>query len=408
MKKPLRIALAGLVVASGLALTNSSPVRAWSAPGVCNNGSALPASELVVAVNGTPVTATKPYVFGTYTVVVCNDTNNHSYNVLVGAYSAGDNTSQRWTDSTELATTFSVTFTPVAGTTPIMAEGHGVISSFTIDKDKNTVTLVSKPIAYSDIFGNDCGNKGPADCVLEVKNTNGDRASADLVEFRVGVRYAETTGRGGEGLAQLPGMYWSSSAYYFWLNAACPTEGNTNSPALEVIVGGPHFKADGTINYGDVTVFIPATSVVSCFGAPPSVLATSLTLTRTVGNQTQTATTGTSADVGLQYTVTADDASGLTITIPKVTFSKPSYNVKTSSGKKLSRTQKTFTAVGSLGRVKKPSGGKLVVTSKTKKVCVAGISSVYGFKTGTCKVSVTSYDKSGKKVKSVTVTFRVS
>jgi len=57
--------------------------------------------------------------------------------------------------------------------------------------------------------------------------------------------------------------------------------------------------------------------------------------------------------------------------------------------------------------MKKPAGGSYKVTSKSTKVCSGVLSKVYAYKTGTCKVSVATYSKSGKKVASKTVSFTV-
>lgn len=387
-------------------MSSVQPVNA--APVTCSNGASAVAGGYTVAINGVPTAPTEPGRYDKYWVLVCRDTGNRDYLVLAGLYDPNTGGGQgRFTDA-DMNTEFTVSFVPDAGTIPMVAQGHGVMSNFTIDAaDSNRVTLVSKPILYSDIYGNDCGNVGPAECVLAVKNKNGDKASADNREIRVAIRYAESGGQMEGDFAVLRGMRWSSSAYYFWMRTMCPTSGSTQS-AISLEVGGPHYKADGTtLNYGNITVFIPTDAVIACFGAPPSVAQGALTITRTVNGTTDAATTGSAADAGLAYSVSADDASGLTITIPQVTFSKPTYSVGTKNGKSLALKTKTYASLLQLALMRKPAGGSLKVVTKTSKTCAASQSKVYAWKAGTCRASVVTYNKSGKKLASRTVSFRV-
>ena len=406
MKKIQRVLLSGMVVAAAFVSSPSSPVRAATV--ACRNGSTEVAGGYTVAINGVTTAAVEPGRYDKYWVLVCRNTQNRDYDVYAGQYDPNTDGGQGRFTAADLSTEFTISFLPEAGTTPMVAQGHGVMSSFTIDEaDSNRVTIVTKPILYSDIYGNDCGNVGPAECVLAVKNTNGDKASADNIEIRLSVRYSET-GKPAEGdFAVLKGMRWSSSAYYFWMRTMCPTNGATNN-AVSIEVGGPHYKADGsTLNYGDITVFIPTASVIACFGAPPSIVQGSLAVTRTVNGSTASATTDTTAEAGLQYTVTADDATGLTITIPRVTFSKPTYAVSTKSGKSLAKKTRTYTALLQLAMMKKPAGGSVKVVTRTSKVCTGVVAKMYAYRKGTCRASVVTFNKKGKKVASRTVSFKV-
>ncbi|MEY4364859.1 MAG: hypothetical protein RLZZ305_203 [Actinomycetota bacterium] len=391
------------------AIQLAGPLPQAGAAGVlCTNGTSALANPYTVSINGAPVTASEPGRYDKYWVLVCNDKSNRDYLFQAGLYDPNTSNGMGRFTAADLNTEFTVSFLPDPGTSPMVVEGHGVMSNFVIDAaDSNRVTVTSKPISYSDIYGSDCGNVGPAECVLAVKNMHGDRASADNIEIRVGVRYAEE-GKPSEGdFALLKGMRWSSSAYYFWMRTSCPTGGATNS-AISIEVGGPHFKADGTQNFGDITVFIPTTAVLACFGAPPSVAKDALAVSRTVNGTTTSATTGTAADAGLVYTVSADDATGLTLNFPQVTFSKPSYAVATKSGKSLAKKTVTYAKLLQLALIKKPSGGSVKLTSRSGKVCAGAGTKMFAWAKGTCKVSVASYSKTGKKLSSKTVTFPVS
>ena len=407
MKKVRFAVVFGLLAAGLQVLAPSGPVKA--APVACSRSGVAITNPYTVKINGVDTPATEPGRYGDFWVLVCRDTNNRDYGVLAGRYDARTDGGQGRFTTADLNTEFTVSFIPDAGTTPMVAQGHGVMSNFTIDaNDSNRVTLTTKPILYSDIYGSDCGNAGPADCVLAVKNTNGDKASADNIEIRVAVRYSESGGPSETDFKVLSGMRWSSSAYYFWMTTRCPTQNAGTGSALSIDVGGPHYRADGTsLNYGDITVFIPTAGVIACFGAPPSIAKDMLAISRTVNGTTADGTAGSTTDVGLQYTVTADDTTGLTITIPQVTFSKPNYKVATKSGKSLAKKTKTYASLLQQAVMKKPAGGSYKVTSKSTKVCSGVLSKVYAYKTGTCKVSVATYSKSGKKVASKTVSFTV-
>ena len=87
--------------------------------------------------------------------------------------------------------------------------------------------------------------------------------------------------------------------------------------------------------------------------------------------------------------------------------SKPNYAVSTKSGKSLAKKTKTYASLLQLAVMKKPAGGSYKVTSKSSKVCSGVLSKVYAYKAGTCKVSVATFSKSGKKVASKTVSFAV-
>ena len=405
MRKARLVVVLGLVAAGLQVLAPAGPVHAAGVS--CQNGLSAITSPYTVSIDGVAQTATEPGRYGKFYVLVCKDTNNKDYTVLAGNYNAGTSGGQDRFTTADLNTQFTVSFLPDANTKPLVAQGHGVISSYTVDaNDSNRVTITTKPLAYSDIYGSDCGNAMPSECVLAVKTSHGDRASADNIEIRIGIRYTENGQTAPENFDTLQGMYWSSAAYYFWMHTMCPTSGATTS-AISIEVGGPHLKADGTQNFGNVNVFIPASAVIACFGAPPSIAKDSLAITRTENGTTTDATTGSATDVGLQYTVSADDATGLTITIPQVTFSKPTYKVATKSGKSLAKKTKTYASLLQLAVMKKPAGGSYKVTSKSTKVCAGALAKVYAYKAGTCKVSVATFNKSGKKVATKTVTFKV-
>lgn len=404
MRRHLGLVTVGLLMSG--TVTMASTLGAQADPvGQCNMGT-FHDQDVTFEVDGVPVTGSGNGVYGDYVLDICRDSANYTYSVTVNAYNATFQTQDKLT-APELEHSFTIGFTPQSGDIPVIAEGHGDIATFSIDSaDANAISFTAKPLAYSDIYGSDCGNQPPAQCVITA-----GKASVDApAELRVGIRYGDSQGRGMADFGMLPGMHWSSSAYYFYQRASCPTMANQSNAfsGLQVELGGPHFKADGvTVNTGSVKVFIPTVAVVSCFGAPPSMVLPSLKLTRTEGSTTSSVTKTGDESSGLYYEASADDSTGLLINIPTVTFSRPKYKMGTKTGKSLARTSKTFTMLGSYVGVTKPAKGKLRVSISTKKVCSAGVSSVYGYRAGTCGFTVTSYTKAGKKVKTARGSFRI-
>jgi len=365
-------------------------------------------TDLSFAVDGVEQAVSTPNVYGDYVVDVCRNSqtsmsdtqhqNTYSFTVQRGnEYGDQDLTAE------DLAKTFTLSFTPVAGEVPLVAEGHVSIESFAISAALgNRITLTLKPIGYSDIWS--CAT-GPIQCVVEHTQADNDK----VAYIGGGVRYKDVHGWGAPGFGDLPGMTWSSAGFLFFLRASCPASVNHDDSfsGLNVDLGGPHLRADGELNIGSVVAFLPAAAVAGCFGGSPQAFVASAQVTRTENHRTQTATTGGTADPGLQYVLTATDA-GVTLSIPNVTFSQPTYKMKTKHGS-LARTTKTVSSLVKASKLVKPSHGSLrfVIASASKRICIATKVKVYGFKTGTCKYTVTSYNSKGKKVKSKASSFKV-
>jgi len=114
----------------------------------------------------------------------------------------------------------------------------------------------------------------------------------------------------------------------------------TKAPSLEVSVSGtPHLTAAGGINEGDMQVFIPAATALSCFGdgletTTLSTIATALAVVRSEATQ------GTSTPTYTSTAVTAPVA-GILVQVDKMTFSSPTYKVTSSLTAKLSHSVTT-------------------------------------------------------------------
>ncbi len=419
---PLRIAAAiGLPALAVVgALTVASAGTADPA-GACTMGSSY-TTDLVVAVDGAPQAAAGPGVFGPYAVSLCRTEGNgpgstSTYNFSVqrvatgpsggpggGPGGPGGGGGTTGLIAEDAGKTFSIGFTPQAGDTPLAAEGKANIQSFGIDSTRaNAVTLTAQPLGFADIQG--CTDM-PVNCVTS-------RPTASFynpANLSGAIRYSAASGEGAAGFSDLPGLTTSSGAYIFFVWASCPTNTTRDQSfsGLKVDLGGPHFMPDGSVNSTLLKAYIPAIAVASCFGATPQAYAQNAQVTRTENGTTTTGTTGAAADPGLQYVIAATDA-GVTISVPQVTFSSPTYDMSTKSGKSLAKVKKTTAALTKAAKVSKPSGGSvaIVVAKSSKKVCVSTPTTVFGFGKGTCNYSAVSYSKAGKKVKSVKGSFKV-
>ena len=390
---PLRVAL--IAVLAALAALASSAVAQADPPGTCTMGTPY-TTGLTLSVDGAAQAQTADGVYGTYTLSLCRVAGSgpgstSTYNFSVGAFSGGQQMDLSTADSDR---TFTITFTPQAGDTPLTAEGKARISSFSVDPfNANAVVLSAKPIAFADIWN--CPEM-PLQCVIDHPVASVEHPA----NLTGGIRYSDPTGSGAAGFTDLPGLTTSSGAYVFFVWASCPTNPmrDQSYSGLKIDLGGPHFLPDGaTPNIGSVSAYIPAAAVASCFGASPQAYAASAAITRTENGTTDPASPTAGADSGLRYVLTADDA-GVTISIPDVTFSQPTYRFGTRSGRSLAKLTKRTAALAKALGVKAPKGGALraVVAKSSRRVCAASATSVYAFAKGTCRYTVTALDAKGK------------
>lgn len=400
---PPRLTFAFALFAGLVLLVGAATARA-DAPGACPSGTPF-TTGLTLAVDGQPQTASGPNVFGPYAVSLCRTSisggSTNTYNFAVSRTSPTGDTTDLTDADKEL--TFTLAFTPEAGDTPLTAEGKARISSFAVDPlAANAVTLAARPIGFADIFN--C-QEPPLQCVISHPTADVFRA----VNLSGSVRYGGPAGEGAQGFTDLLGMTTSSGAYVFFVWASCPTNParDQSYSGLKIELGGPHLLPDGTVNVGSVSAFLPAAAVASCFGASPQAYAASAAISRTENGATAPVTT--TGDGGLQLVLTADD-TGVTMAIPAVTFSQPTYRFGTKNGKSLARTTRTLKALARAAHLRAPRGGsvRVVVSRASRKVCAAGVSSVYGFRRGRCTYAVQTISAKGGVLKQRKGSFPVS
>lgn len=319
--------------------------------------------------------------------------------------------------------TFEVTF-PVSGDAITIAQGVGQITSFT--PSASSVVVAIRPVLASTVWS----NQRPAGCDPISDATGnykaecaGTTASATEYVARFEVRY------GASSWTPLTGMYVSTSADLFQVdlgNTRCPTQsysGGTSSDggsgrpsqlradvetSLRVQMLGPHFAANGTtLNTGTLNAVLPFATVETCFGKPPTDLASGVSMTRTEDGTTLAGSpTGTG---GLQFTVTPS-AAGLVVNVPEVTFSQPTYNLKfatpATSGTTTDTSNAESSSVSTIAGVKaKGAKGKITATftkdSSVKSYAAKSkLSSGKGaWKKGKCAIKGSNVSCTVKKLK---------
>lgn len=388
------IAIVGLIAALAAA-----PAALADPPGTCPMGTPFD-GDLAVSVDGVDQAHPVDGVFGPYAVSLCRDvavgaSGTDTYSFSVGRVSPGGD--QADLVAADLDRTFSLSFTPQAGDTPLTAEVKGRAESFAIDAlAANRVTLTAKPIAFATING--CPT-APAQCIVDHPSAN---AYHDA-NLSGAVRYMTADGAGAAGFDDLPGLTTSSGAFMYFVWASCPTNPMSDQTynGLRIDLGGPHFLPDGTTpNTTSVSAFIPAPALLACFGVTPRAYAANALVTRTEAGATAAAAT-TGGDSGLVYEITADD-SGVTIGVPAVTFSKPRYAFG------VARVSRRIAVLARRAGVAKPKGGSLKVVVASRKVCIASVTTLYGFKRGTCRYTVKAMSKRGRVVATERGTLRVT
>lgn len=365
--------------------------------------------------NGTPVTgATMTYSNGVDSgtadttvgkpgFMACRDSGKNYYMVMIGLNNGSsiDEDLGAYKDYT-----FSITVPTTAGDVIGFADGLGSISNYVINT--SSVSFNVTPARVNVVNGSDrpAGCDPPSENGRYKASCSGTNASATEFAARVSVRYSAFASP-----SFLPGMTVSANAdlFYVQVDAGCPTARGGSADvatALDIQLLGPHFEADGTtVNTGSLTAFLPTSTILSCFGSTmdPTTIAESVQLERTEDGALQVAqavATTAAATTGLAYVVTPS-VGGLTVTVPTITFSQPTYKMKFGAGKAAASVKKgkkrTKSQILSDNSITLAKGQKMSVkiAKASKKVCAVSGTSIKAKKAGTC--SYTVIVKKGKK-----------
>ena len=372
-------------------------VNADSQAGVCNSGTAVTGTLKVDGVSVETKTTS------TYAMTVCRDDRMFSYSIQIGRNDYG--VLKEDLTAADAEKLFEVSFTPKAGDVPTTAEGYMRGQSFTIG---STVTIVAKPIvnlSKVDDPYRSCDMEEFTDSECIKRPASRDLASLLIiyVRFDTSSSYSD--------FSKLTGAMVSSSANLFEVRVSglCPaessdtSEGNESvssesahsvafdSTSLEIKMVGPHFKLDGkTLNTGMLEAIIPEATIASCFGGTAEELAEGMSMTRTEAGATENVIPSqTTSTTGLQYTTSVANGA-VTVSVPSMTFSQPTYKMTLkSTAKKLAAKPTVAKPTGVSWKI---SNKKVTVTAKatkgvTYKVAATLKTGKKTAKTGTCKIA---------------------
>ncbi len=372
-------------------------VNADSQAGVCNSGTAVTGTLKVDGVSVETKTTS------TYAMTVCRDDRMFSYSIQIGRNDYG--VLKEDLTAADAEKLFEVSFTPKAGDVPTTAEGYMRGQSFTIG---STVTIAAKPIVNMskvDDPDRSCDRKEFTDSVCIARPATRDLASLLIIYVRF------DTSSSPSDFSKLTGAMVSSSANLFEVRVSglCPaessdtSEGNESvssesahsvafdSTSLEIKMVGPHFKLDGkTLNTGMLEAIIPEATIASCFGGTAEELAEGMSMTRTEAGATENVIPSqTTSTTGLQYTTSVANGA-VTVSVPSMTFSQPTYKMTLkSTAKKLAAKPTVAKPTGVSWKI---SNKKVTVTAKatkgvTYKVAATLKTGKKTAKTGTCKIA---------------------
>ena len=391
-------ALAALMVITGTAEAKR-PLRRPSVRTVnntdCANGGGTSVTPTAVTVDGVAVPTR---VNGQPWVLICRNSSPATYSIAWGISQTSSLDEEL--GGGNLAKTFAVTFS-TGSDAASMLMALGDTQSFVISG--STVTVSAKPVATTKI---DFANGDPCKTSPFTEACAGGGTKSNYAAF-----LNETLRYGNDSYAKLTGAYMSATASLFdaQLDSACfgaqadAGQGVERDLAtlLNLKLLGPHFKADNTtLNTGTMKVVIPLATVLTCFGtsATPTGLVSETTMERTEsGTTVPVLPTGSG---GLQYTITPGIA-GLTITVPTVTFSQPTYGMHftrpktggSSSSTSAASSSGSSSASGGTSRIAGVSW-KAVKGQVTASFAAATTVKSYGIKatlkgkskTGTCSI----------------------
>jgi hypothetical protein len=122
-------------------------------------------------------------------------------------------------------------------------------------------------------------------------------------------------------LALTGAIFATQGAIFGFLN---PT-GTASAPVLDLQMAAAHFKADGSIQTGQMKAVLPAQTLLNIYGVLPADAATFFSATRS-------GSAGTNGSPSYSvWSAATEGTDGLLITVPDITFSAPTYKVKRKS-----------------------------------------------------------------------------
>ena len=247
--------------------------------------------------------------------MACVFPNGDAYSIVIG-YVDEFGTLVEDMGATNRDRVFTLGFTLPDGQSAASAELYARVTSYTIGTNGRDVTLVMQPVAFTS------ATNDPEPLPLQ------DR----IASITGGIRYNSAGQTRG-----IPGMWIgaSASSYTVTLSGSCPNwntgaaSGSTAPGAIAVQLRGPHLTAGTlapvTVNRGSLKAFIPAATVTACFGVTTvAEVVSALSVTRTDGSVDSSIAAGTGF-------VASEVAGGLLVTVPEITFSTPTYTIRSTA-----------------------------------------------------------------------------
>lgn len=441
-------ATALLAAGAGVSLVNSSVAHAVSGTGglidITTNAGQCTAATAIDAYDAA-WTWTKPtleYAVGSgsyataagtdYGLKLCRDVSQQGGG-MVQAYwfiiqkASGNDDMDGMTDIAN--TTFRVTIPLKTGDTMTRLSGYSEVVSL---KESNNVAVVeTKASGLSKVNYGNAGNN-PSDLAAfktahpECGSTNAqtvyqcevNKADRDI-KYMV-IQHLEYSPSALTSFQTMyKGMWIGANVNGYNINLTCGTFGSENTdtsdngankPAgstsstggsLEVSVKGtPHLTAAGTLNSGSLKAFIPGEIASKCFGdgkaeTTLSTIATALTMTRTEATESNGAAQPLTAGTAFTTEAVTSPVAGILVKVPTMTFSSPTYSVK-------SKLAPTAAAGGGSSKV----SGSIIGTKVKLSISLSakGTYKVYVTIKGKAKLLATKSGKSGTNSVSVALT----
>ena len=350
------VVIALLVAVTTGASSSEASITACHLPGALAGGLSLSSTLSVTNADGSVVTND-----GTGYQVCITPNGSEAFSIVVAL---SDDTEDLGVAN--LGRTFTVGFSLPAATSATSAELYADVQSYTIGTNGRDISLVMKPVAITS------GTDGDSPTPLQ----------DSLARITGGIRF-NSTGSTSHGIV---GMWIGASAnrYAVTMGGSCPNfasgaaSGSTAPGSIDVRLWAPHMTA-GTlsapvVNTGSLEAFIPEATATACFGgASLTEIVAALAVART--EATESATT---LVPGTQFTAQAV-TGGLLISVPTVTFSRPTYRISAPSLVKASAAAGTSKVTASA--LAKRKGSKAVV-SVTIPVASAGKNLIIAEKVG--------------------------
>ena len=378
----------------------------------------------------------------TYGAMVCRGAgmngSSPSYWFIVMSPGGNDDMGQQATAANIL---FRVTIPMKTGDTALRLMGYSRVSSFKIEPTKVTAIVGASGVSkvntnprdnFFTVRHPECNASAGVDMAMgQCSFRKADRDIQGMVIQHI--TYTTSTPSSFQSLTQ--GVWIGANVSGFNLNVDCATfgsdnngsgggsssgnysgnDGGSNMPAststgsLEVSMSGtPHFKSDGaTLNSGSLQAFVPESTARKCFGDGTDTIA--LTSIASAISVTRTESTEGTSTPSFTATAVTSPVAGLQIDVPTMTFSNPTYKVK-SGLVPMKQMKKGKTAT--LKSILKPTtGAKNVKYSVKGSACSIKGSSLLAKKVGTCTVTlkqtVTSRVNGKKVTKTVTSTKKI-